>query len=209
MLVISKRQNRTPIVLISLSIGLLIIIIVALQVERDDTGLSTQAVKVSTLSITQHNETTFSKNAPRSNQNDNVKHANDVVSTVNNGRPTLLIFTPIDDNQSLIIWEASQLAQDLRVQYQNEINVINVPIQNRYIIDNANSHIAPKLYWDVELVQPYINWLPEFTLTETGWGLETTTATLIANTGQILYTGDIASIEALISKQWKSLAAVQ
>lgn len=210
MLTITNKQNRDHRDMVGLSIGLLLVSIMAIPFVTDNAPFTTQVEVVTTLSTTQ-TETNIARIKAVSSPAGSVTvtPAEDVAATINNGKPTLFLFTPIDDGQARIVWETAELAQELQAQVQDEMNVITVPVQSMFIIDNAGSYIAPKIYWDVELEEPYVNWLPDFTLTDAGWGLDATTAVMVSAVGQVMYRGDVAAVVDLIDEQGQQFAVIQ
>ena len=56
--------------------------------------------------------------------------------------------------------------------------------------ENQAEPAFPLLGWDVYAVEPYANWLPDFSETIYGWGLEAPATVLVNPAGDVLYRGD-------------------
>lgn len=199
-----KKTNRTANEeMIGLHIGLWLALVAAVAfLLMNDTVFASPVNEVSTFA-TDTQDTSLIDN------NSQIELISDVAETVNNGKPTMLLFAPIHHNEMRHVWDAAWLAQDLEEKYAGHLDMIVVPVQSRLIGDTNSVPATPKIYWDVEMVEQYATWLPEFTLTDAGWGLEATAATMINEAGQVLYIGDTASVEALIDESWEKIAVVK
>ena len=105
-------------------------------------------------------------------------------------RPTLILFYPVEVCQRRYCLtpeavEARLIANDLTA-----VNLVNVPVYAVPVESGRIRPVLPLLGWDVYAVEPYLNWLPPFSETVYGRGLETPVVALIAPDGAVLYRGD-------------------
>lgn len=199
----SNKTNRTANEnMMGLHTGVWGVLIIAVALLLNDTVLPSSVDEVpTTISI--------ARDVPSSAVDMQADLTTNIAETIKNGKPTMLLFAPVHHNDMRHVWDAAWLAQALEAKYQGDVDVLVVPVRSRLIGDINSLPATPEIYWDFELVEQYATWLPEFTLTDAGWGLEATTATLINDAGQVLYIGDTASVDALIDETWEKIAVVK
>ena len=67
------------------------------------------------------------------------------------------------------------------------LNVVEAPVYAVHRQDGTDAPTYPLIDWGVYLVQPFVNWLPEFSDDEFGYGLAATGAVMIDVDGNLVF----------------------
>jgi hypothetical protein len=109
---------------------------------------------------------------------------------LNNSRPSLLLFYPVEVCRRRYCLTPEIVTARLQAHALDAVNVVSVPVYAVSMNEDQTRPYMPIVDWDVYAVEPYSAWLPEFSETVYGWGLEAPVVTLVAKDGTVLYRGD-------------------
>ena len=98
--------------------------------------------------------------------------------------PIVIVFVPVEQCIIQYCVTADLVAQRLEGQ---EINVVEAPVYAVPMQDGIGRPIYPMIGWAVYLVEPFVNWLPEFSEGDFGYGLNATAAVMIDVNGDLVF----------------------
>ena len=109
---------------------------------------------------------------------------------LSNGRPSLVLFYPVEVCQRRHCLTTEAIRARLAPGHTQALNLVSVPVYAVPLAVDRTGPTLPLLDWDVYAVEPYIDWLPAFSETVYGWGLEGPVVVLVSMEGDVLYRGD-------------------
>lgn len=113
-----------------------------------------------------------------------------VSETLNNTQPSLIVFYPVEVCQRRYCLTPEIAMAKLEAHSLEAVNVMSVPVYAVPMDAGQTRPEVPILDWDVYAVEPYADWLLEFSETVYGWGLEAPVVVLVDPAGVVLYRGD-------------------
>ncbi|MBV7333109.1 hypothetical protein KFU94_33735 [Chloroflexi bacterium TSY] len=108
----------------------------------------------------------------------------DLSRAMANGKPTLVLFTPVEICQIRYCLQPEQVVHVLDQHYLGEVNLVVAPV---YAVDITQKPPLPMIDWPIYLVEPYATWAPEMVQTQFGWGIDAPEITLVNASGLVLY----------------------
>ena len=110
----------------------------------------------------------------------------DLATALSNGKPTLILFTPVELCQIRYCLQPSLVMERLAQQYADQINFVEAPV---YAVDRPDKPRFPVVDLGVYLVEPYAHWVPEMVQTQFGWSIDAPSVVLVDQNGVILVRG--------------------
>lgn len=110
----------------------------------------------------------------------------DLATALGNGKPTLLLFTPVELCRIRYCLQPKLVMERLTEEYADQINFVVAPV---YAVDAPDKPRFPIVDLGVYLVEPYASWVPEMVKTEFGWGIAAPSILLVDPNGSVLYRG--------------------
>ncbi len=108
---------------------------------------------------------------------------------LNNGKPTLILFYPVEFCQIRYCLNEAFLTETGIANDPDRLNVVTIPIYAVPSAENETPPPFPHLGWEVYPVPPFDSLLPEFSLTQFGWSIAAPTVVLVDEQGQVRYRG--------------------
>jgi hypothetical protein len=107
-----------------------------------------------------------------------------LAQALHDDRPMVVVYVPVERCNIQYCLTGELVSQRLAGQ---EINVVEAPVYAVPMQGGADRPIYPMIGWGVYLVEPFVNWLPEFSEDEFGYGLAATAAVLIDVNGDLIF----------------------
>jgi hypothetical protein len=107
-----------------------------------------------------------------------------LAQALHDDRPMVIVYVPVERCNIQYCLTGELVAHRLAGQ---EINVVEAPVYAVPMQDGIGGPIYPMIGWGVYLVEPFVNWLPEFSDDEFGYGLAATAAVLIDVNGDLVF----------------------
>ncbi|MCP4289580.1 MAG: hypothetical protein GY792_35020 [Gammaproteobacteria bacterium] len=127
---------------------------------------------------------------PQINETRTTEHTMSASEVLGQDLPTLILFYPVEVCQRRYCLTPELVEARLGAIDLQTVNLMSVPV---YAVSMEASQVEPELPllgWDVYAVEPYRNWLPAFSQTVYGWGLEAPVVVLVDSDGTVLYRGE-------------------
>ena len=118
-------------------------------------------------------------------------HSVDLSEILANGKPTLILFTPVEMCQIRYCLQLATVKERLTEHYTGQINLVEALV---YAVDTVDKPRLPMVNLGVYLVEPYANWVPEMVHTQFGWEIDAPNITLVNASGYVVYHSDDPSM---------------
>ncbi|MCB0166361.1 MAG: hypothetical protein KDI79_19175 [Anaerolineae bacterium] len=109
---------------------------------------------------------------------------------IDNDRSTLILFYPVEVCRRRYCLTLEAVEAKLDPNTLQTVNLVSVPVYAIPMKVDGDEPMLPLLGWNVDAVEHHIDWLPELSETDYGWGLESPAVVLVAPDSAVLYRGD-------------------